>query len=153
MLPTRPSNRDKGHGPENKLFAQFKHAWKDIDKQLPLQTLTVKDPWLLQVRNQVVNDLVTLLSSQDSTTFPLDDYRECAENTLLVLGETPPRGIHFMKPGAIHQARWMANNLYAAKMFVFSKAMLYDNKMVDKLTRVNKFLALFYTAAWMKASN
>lgn len=141
-------------GPENKLFAQFKQAWKDIDKEIPVQTLTVKDPWLLQVRNQVVKDLVSLLSSEeDSATFPRDDYRECVENTLIIFGETPPRGIHFMKPGAIHQARWMANNLYVAKMFMFSKALLYDDEMVDKLMRMNRFLALFYTSAWMKASS
>jgi hypothetical protein len=93
-----------------------------------------------------------LLACDSSTVFPRDDYRECAENTLIILGETPPRGIHFLKPGAIHQARWMAYNLYATKMMMFSKQMKYNTDMVDKLKRLNRFLALFYSAAWMKAS-
>jgi hypothetical protein len=142
------------HAPENKMFADFKEAWKDIDKASPrLTRLTVSNPWLLNVRNQVLKELGELLSSKDSAVLPRDDYRECAENTLIILGETPPRGIHFMKPGAIHQARWMANNIYANKMFLFSKAMNYDDELIDKLTRMNRFLTLFYTACWMKASN
>lgn len=141
------------HGPENKLFDNFKQAWKEIDKELPVQTLSVKVPWLLQVRNRVVKELFALLSNEDSAVFPRDDYRECAENTLTIFGEIPPRGVHFRKPGAIHQARWMANNLYAGKMFMFSKAMQYDDEMVEKLRRMNRFLALFFTASWMKTSN
>jgi len=107
--------------------------------------------WML--RNQVVKDPVAL-SNKDSTVFPCDDYRECADNTLIVFGETSPRGIHFMKPGTTDQARWMAHNLYASKMFMpmFSKAMAYSDEMVEKLMRMNRFVALFYTSAWMKAT-
>jgi len=73
----------------------------------------VADEWLLQVKNDVIEELTTILSCEQSSNPPRDDYRECAENTLIIFGETPPWSIHFLKPGEIHQARWMANNLYA----------------------------------------
>ena len=139
-------------GPENKMFATFKEAWSGLDKQSPIQLLKIENPWLLEVKERVIENLKMLLNSKESSVFPRDDYRECAENNLIVLGETPPRGTHFLKPGAIHQARWMACNIYAGKMFMFSKAMKYDKETVIKLERINRFLALFYTSAWMQAS-
>jgi hypothetical protein len=138
--------------PDNKLFAYFKAAWSDIDKQLPLNILKINNPWLLERRDHVVSELMTLLECKESSTFPRDDYRECAENALIILGQRPPRDIHFLKPGAIHQARWMACNVYAGKMFMFSRAMHYDADFIVKLERMNTFLALFHTPAWLKAS-
>lgn len=50
--------------------------------------------------------LTTVLS--DDTKFPRGDYREAAELALIALGVEPPRGKRFIKPGALHHARWMA---------------------------------------------
>ncbi|KAG0714201.1 hypothetical protein GWK47_014569 [Chionoecetes opilio] len=63
-----------------------------------------------------------------------------AELTLIVLGDTPPRGIHWSRPGAIHQARWMARNPYSMKMFMFAEQLEYDEETVLKLERLNLFL-------------
>ena len=93
-----------------------------------------------------------LLAKEDATTIPRDDYRECAENTLIIFGQTPPRGVHFLKPGAIHQARWIACNIYANKMFMFSKQLPYDQRITTKLFRMNRYLSLFHTPSWTKAS-
>ena len=59
--------------------------------------------------------LTDLLANKYAATFPRDDYRECAENILIIFGQTPPSGVHFLKPGAIRQARWMTCNIYAEK--------------------------------------
>ena len=139
-------------GPDNKLFSAFKTAWSDLDKEMPVETLSTSNAWLESIRDCVVKDLKTLLSDADGGSFPRDDYRECAENTLLILGEIPPRGVHFLKPGAINQARWMACNIYAGKMFMFSNQLSYDAEMIMKLQRMNIFLSLFYTSRWLKAS-
>lgn len=37
-------------GPDNKLFADFKVAWSEIDKQLPANTLTTINPMLFKRR-------------------------------------------------------------------------------------------------------
>ena len=61
--------------------------------------------WLTDVKKRVIAELTSLLTTNDPSTIPRNDYHESVENTLLILGETPLRGVHFMKPGAIHQAR------------------------------------------------
>jgi hypothetical protein len=94
---------------------------------------------------------MSLLSAESGGLFPRDDYRECAENALTILGETPPRGVHFLRPGAVHQARWMSCNIYAGKMFMFAREMGYDENVHSKLTRMNMFLQLFYVPLWLKA--
>lgn len=139
-------------GPDNKLFAEFKSAWNSLNKYMHTNTLTINDPHLSEVKMRVVQELTNILTHSDSRTLPRDDYRECAENTLVILGETPPRGVHFMKPGAVHQARWMACNIYAGKMFMFHHQMSYDVETIEKLKRMNTFLSIFYTSAWLKAS-
>jgi hypothetical protein len=92
-----------------------------------------------------------LLKSENGTiscvATPRDDYRECGENALIILGPTPLRGIHFLKPGAVHQARWISSNIYAGKMFMFSRAMRNDDGFIMKLKRMNTFLPLLYTPA------
>jgi hypothetical protein len=141
-------------GPDNKMFGAFKNAWNDIEKSLQhVETLRFENPWLLQIKKRVIGELTMLLEGDGAKSLPRDDYRECAENVLIILGQTPPRGVHFLKPGAIHQARWMACNLYASKMFMFAKQMQYDDDTVNKLTRINMFLCLFYVPLWLKASS
>ena len=66
-------------------------------------------PWLVEIKNQVVTDLTQMLAASDAAVLPRDDYRECVENTLLVLGATRRRGVHFLKPGAdTKRAGWNA---------------------------------------------
>src|SRR6218665_1918402 len=48
-----------------------------------------------------------------------DDYRELLELSVVFLGGTPPRGIRFQYPRAIHRARWMARAIYSLKMWLF----------------------------------
>jgi len=50
---------------------------------------------------------------------PRDDYRELLELILILYGSCPPRGIPFMRPGALHRARWMARVIYAIVMYLF----------------------------------
>jgi len=140
-------------GPDNTLFAKFKDAWNDLDKTIAAETLKINDPWLSVVKTRVVHKLQTLLRRNDSKEITRDDYRECAENAVILLGGIPPRGIHYMKPGAVHQARWMACNLYAGKMFMFSKEMSYNEETFEHLRRINVFLNLFYVPLWMRASS
>lgn len=67
----------------------------------------MSDPWLLGVRDDVVQYLQSLLVGRGRGQFIRDDYREVAELTLKVLGVEPARS-GFLRPGACHHARWMA---------------------------------------------
>ncbi|KAG0727834.1 hypothetical protein GWK47_033797 [Chionoecetes opilio] len=76
-----------------------------------------------------------------------------AELTLIVLGDTPPRGIHWSRPGAIHQARWMAKPvIFYEDVHVFLSSWSKDEKTVVKLERLNLFLGLFISPMWMSST-
>jgi hypothetical protein len=84
---------------------------------------------------------------------PRDDYRESAELMLILLGEEPPRGVHWLQPGTFHHARWMATILYSAKIYAFGEQLNYDQCKMDNLRRVCLFNVLFYVKAWLSASS
>ncbi|KAG0703095.1 hypothetical protein GWK47_024929 [Chionoecetes opilio] len=68
------------------------------------------------------------------------------------LGDTPPAESTGVVLEPIHQARWMARNLYSMKMFMFAEQLEYDEETVVKLERLNLFLGLFYTPMWMSST-
>ena len=84
----------KDKSPDNLQFKEFQAQWDKLDKAkfhgLP------PDKNLGAKRNQVVVFLKAVLQREKQ---PRDDYRECIELTLIVLGETPPPGYIFKKPG------------------------------------------------------
>ena len=40
------------------------------------------------------------------------EYKEFLELVIIFLGDVPARAVRFMKPGAIHHARWMSEKSY-----------------------------------------
>ncbi|KAG0717600.1 hypothetical protein GWK47_054094 [Chionoecetes opilio] len=75
-----------------------------------------------------------------------------AELTLIVLGDTPPRGIHWESSWSHSSGQVDARNLYSMKMFMFAEQLEYDEETVVKLERLNLFLGLFYTPMWMSST-
>jgi hypothetical protein len=71
---------------------------------------------------------------------------------LVLLGEIPPRGLHWLQPGAFHHARWMSTILYSAKMYAFGKQ-LYDQTKMDSLHRICLFNALLHVKFWLSATS
>ncbi|KAG0699479.1 hypothetical protein GWK47_002954 [Chionoecetes opilio] len=138
----------KVKSPENPWFKHFKDVWTDLTTD-NLQPCPSDKKWLNKKKKECKEILQEILRSEKP---PRADYREMAELTLIVLGDTPPRGIHWSRPGAIHQARWMARNLYSMKMFMFAEQLEYDEETVVKLERLNLFLGLFYTPMWMSST-
>ena len=85
--------------PEILQFKVFQVEWPTLDKS-KYHGLT-PDKRLQTKRNQVVAFLKDVLQREK---LPRDDYKECVELVLVVLGEIPP-GFSFKKPGANHKAR------------------------------------------------
>ncbi|GBM44749.1 hypothetical protein AVEN_83877-1 [Araneus ventricosus] len=71
---------------------------------------------------------------------------------LILLGETPERGIHWLKAGTAHHSQWIPSILYPAKIFAFSAEAGYDKDMISKLEALCKFHALFYVKNWLSSS-
>ena len=90
-------------------FRQFQKSWDKIDKDNFEHLDPKRKPWMRPHRAKVVAYLKSLLESEKQ---PRDDYRECIELVLIVLGD-PPEKFTFKKPGVFHKARWMAVVIYA----------------------------------------
>ena len=100
--------------PNMEVFSQFRDYWPKINQDAfstsmaDEGTATLVNPWK--------DDIIEFTTAQLDNVQSRDDYRELLELTIIFLGGTPRRGIHFMYPGAIHRARWMARAIYCIKM-------------------------------------
>ncbi|XP_045115079.1 uncharacterized protein LOC123506798 [Portunus trituberculatus] len=138
----------KVKSPDNPMFINVKEKRDKLDKDCPRVLGLVE-----QDLKQKKTNTIAVVSNFLEKASPRADYREVAELCLILLGEEPPQGIHWAKPGAIHQARWMARNIYCMKMLMFSKELKYNKDTIFKLERMNKFLVLFYTSHWMTTTS
>ena len=137
-------------GPEIGLFKRFREYWPRIDRS---QFQTAQDDHfcveaitkLADLKDRVVTFAKEVLQTSQQTR---DDYRELLELTVLFLGDTPPRGIKFMAPGAMHRARWMAKLLYSVKIWMFKQQFKLTAREETSLREMSLFGCLLYTKAW-----
>jgi len=142
-------------GPDIGLFKRFHDFWPQIDRS-QFQTAN-DDPVCVEVLMKLVglkDDVISfakqvLLSSQQTR----DDYRELLELTVLFLGDTPPRGVRIMAPGAMHRARWMAKLLYCVKIWMFKQQFRLTAREETGLREMSLFCCLLYTKAWTVCSS
>ena len=99
------------------MFKNLKEQWPSVNKD-SFEILDLRDStaWLQEQRDEALSFMLRVLS-RPKEYLPRDDYRELAELTVIVLGGTPPRGVHISRPGAHHKARWMATIIYVLKMY------------------------------------
>ncbi|KAG7172797.1 hypothetical protein Hamer_G007042 [Homarus americanus] len=138
----------KTSAPTDPLFQTLKKRWSQLDHsqylRLDIANLPESD-WLSHLRHRTVSYLLNV------TEWAREDYREAAELTLLVLGVNPPRGTHFLRPGACHHARWMAKIIYYLKIYMFSHQLELSSDLCVKVQRMAIFVSLLYTPAWLKS--
>ena len=96
------------------LFEKFRGKWHLINQNAFEDNST--DAFTQEAVSDVREEIVTFLKTELSKTQPRNDYREVMELAILFLGSTPPRGVRFRAPGAIHQARWIAKVIYTFKV-------------------------------------
>ena len=94
-------------GPDIQIFKRFKKNWCFIIQD------NVSSPLELENSDEIIQFCKDLLNE----SHPRDDYQELLELTVMCLGGQPKRKKHFMQPGAMHQARWMAKAIYTLKIF------------------------------------
>lgn len=82
---------------------------------------------------------------------PRDDNRELLELAYIFLGGSPPNGIKFKLPGAMHHARWLAKAIYILKIFMFQNQFLLSRKDIASVRDISIFIVIFYIKAWFEA--
>ena len=125
--------------PDNEMFKQFRDdVWTHIDITQEYKKLEITgrqgSRHLRSRRDIVIPFYIELLSTENSKQqLPRDDYKECAQLMLQLLGVSPPQGVHWYKPGACHNARWMVTILYSAKLLAFSDQINLADGLLEKL--------------------
>lgn len=103
--------------PEIFLFKRFQAFWPNIVVSDYKPGVDV--PVIAAALSDLCSNVKDFVVSQLGLAQQRNDYRELLELTLLFLGGVPSRGVFFMKPGAMHRARFMARLIYALKIVMF----------------------------------
>lgn len=135
--------------PDVQLFKRFKSQWHLIRTQ---EFEDINSDEINKCKfNEDRDDIILFCENQLKNYQPRDDYLELLEIILIFLGKTPPRGIKFRAPGAMHQARWMARAIYCLKIWLFRKQFTLTSKEVQGLQEFNIFVVKVYIKSWFQA--
>ena len=141
-------------GPDVAIFKRFQTNWNLIDQ-------TKFDPMMPgDLDSMIANELFTrkeqvilFCSNKLESAQPRNDYREFLELVIILLGSSPQRGIRFIRPGAMHRARWMMRMIYAIKMYLFRNQFQLSAKELSGLKHFAAFTVTVYVKAWFTASS
>ena len=136
--------------PDVLLLKKFKERWQHIDKTAFEDSST--DEYTTSAVADIKDGMVTLLKKVVNVSQPRDDYMEFLELAIIFLGSVPPRGIHFVAPGAIHHARWMAKAIYSFKLWMFRSQFELTACQITGLRKLCIFFSRIYVEAWATAS-
>ena len=131
---------EKLSGPKTTIFNNLSQAWSDIDFSIPLY-LPTHDPNC---------EAVTILSMKRN--YLRDDYKEVVDLTLIYLGAMNSESYNFRRPGALHQARWMAKVIYSFKLVMFSNQIELPHDIRQKLVQYCNFLSKVYVPWWINCN-
>ena len=138
-------------GPEILLFKRFQTQWHFLD-QGNYQDAS-SDEIVTNNLREVKESVVSFIRDQLDKVQPRDDYRELLELTLFFLGETTARGVRFMTPGAMHQARWMSKVLYSLKIWMFRSQFHLTPREEKGLRDICIFIVYLYVKVWITCPN
>ena len=103
-------------------------------------------------------DLINICEGAKVQGFARGDYMELIDLVLLFLGHKTEGFSGFVRPGAMHQARWMAKLLYSFKIVLLKdrildlpKGSVFTAQQYEKLERFVFGAAFFYVPWWLSA--
>ncbi|GBN33097.1 hypothetical protein AVEN_87309-1 [Araneus ventricosus] len=79
-----------------------------------------------------------------------DDYRELIELSIVFLGGVAEKKFKIKPPGAMHQARWMAQAICSLKLSLFSSHLKLNTKDKEVLLDVCLFIVTSYVKPWLQ---
>lgn len=135
--------------PDVLLFKRFQSRWEFIDQEGYEDSST--DEFAAKHVSDIREDMVQWLEASLTKIQPRDDYRELLELAMIFLGSSPPRGIRFAAPGAMHHARWMAKVIYTFKIWMFRSQFKLTAREQKGLRDLCIFFSRLYVKAWTTA--
>ena len=137
-------------GPTNKFFDFVREAWPELDTSLPI-TVIGGNPYNKMEALTFYREVITRRNKRNELTVR-DDYRELVELGMLLLGELPPGGMTWKKPGATHKARFCNFGIYICKALAFSDQIDIVEEDKVNLTRIVTFLCTLYIPFFVSGS-
>ncbi|KAK3929815.1 50S ribosomal protein L7Ae [Frankliniella fusca] len=129
------------------LFGKFSNAWPEINKE----NYSPAGRQILRKFPSDPDEMLIFCKSQLQEFNARDDYRELLELSIIYLGGVPDRGISFLKPGAIHKARWMARAIYSLKIFLFREQFPLSPAEKKGVNDICSFIVSAYVTVWFQA--
>jgi hypothetical protein len=144
--------------PESQLYQRFQQYWdllphnlKDLDR-FDCSSLSETNKKLLdEFRDKTISVL------KSTTKYSRDDYKEFKNLTLSYLNDVDQliNEPSLLRPGAMHKARWMANNIYTIKILLLSKQIeqlpantILNKHQKAKLEQYGCFIVHIYAKWW-----
>ena len=132
--------------PEVLMFNRFQSRWMYID-QSSYDTGAMDDVEVAAMLVDYKESILEFAKCQLQEAQPRDDYQEFLELSVIFLRGVPARGICFMAPGSMHQARWMSKVIYSLKVWMFKSQFDLRPKEVKGL----RDICIFSTRLYLKA--
>ncbi|KAG0714555.1 hypothetical protein GWK47_013921 [Chionoecetes opilio] len=142
-------------GPDIGIFKRLRDRWSFVDSSQRETVETSED----LVEFFATNDTASKLKD-DALAFlkealmlknhPREDYEELLRLSYLFLGGKGPAK-PFRRPGALHQARWMAKAIYCLKLQMLKSQLSLTGREKAGVERVALFVALVYCKQWHEA--
>lgn len=117
-------------GPDIQIFKKFKEIWSEIE--IDKYSCWNEDDFVVNVLNSSVDEILQYAKQKIIQKHPRDDYLEFLELIIIFLGGVPPHGNLFRQPGAYHLARYMGEEIYCLKIYLFKKQFTISKKKTSK---------------------
>ena len=149
--------------PEVSVFQRLRLNWESLPHEgVPtVQLSRFDDSAYCEAAQMVLHELRVAgrLAAQSSIDLRRDDYKEFAKLCDLYLSDDDAH-VNLMRPGAIHQARWMAKVIYAIKLVLLEQQITALPRgavtvahQVSKLRDFVDFMTHVYCAWWLTSSS
>ncbi|GBM36517.1 hypothetical protein AVEN_11106-1 [Araneus ventricosus] len=115
--------------PDIQLFKNPKDNWKNIEL---FRTVTE------------LENLLDFYGAELKNVMVRDDYEKLIALSIAFLGGDAEKKIKIRPPGAMHQARWLAQAIYSLKLSLFSSQLKLNTKDKEALLDVYLFIVIIY---------
>ncbi|KAG0718982.1 U2 small nuclear ribonucleoprotein B'' [Chionoecetes opilio] len=142
-------------GPDIGIFKRLRDRWSFVDSSQRETVETSEDLVEFFATNDTASKLkddalAFLKEALMSKIHPREDYEELLRLSYLFLGGEGPAK-PFRRPGALHQARWMAKAIYCLKLQMLKSQLSLTGREKAGVERVALFVALVYCKQWHEA--
>ena len=143
----------------NHSFPRFKEKFECLSyskiEDLEIPAASASSPVLRESRDMVIK----LCEESLQKGFVRGDYKELVKLTLIYLNSDQQSFNGFIKPGAMHKARWMSKIIYSIKIVLLQrqistlpKGSITTPAQVKKLRRFVEFVVYCYVPWWLTAN-